>query len=87
MNLLSVNVSQPRALNIDGRSYETGIYKQAVAGPVRLARLGLAGDGQADLKAHGGPHRAIYAYPQENYAYWADKLNRDDFQLANLAKI
>jgi MOSC domain-containing protein YiiM len=30
----------------------------------------LAGDGQADLRVHGGPNKAVYAYPQEHYAFW-----------------
>lgn len=80
MILRSVNASQPLAVEIDGRRYHTGIYKRAVSGRLWLGRLGLAGDGQADLEAHGGPHRALYVYPQEHYAFWADELERDDFE-------
>ncbi len=32
---------------------------------------GLAGDEQADLRVHGGPDMAIYAYPSAHYAAWA----------------
>ncbi|MCY3834656.1 MAG: MOSC domain-containing protein [Chloroflexi bacterium] len=80
MKLLSVNVSRPRTVSIDGRTYSTGIYKEAVSGPVQLRRLNLDGDGQGDLKNHGGEHQAVYCYPQEHYAYWADRLARDDFE-------
>ncbi len=80
MKLLSVNVSQPQSVSINGRSYRTGIYKEAVAGKIWLSQLNLVQDGQADLKAHGGPNRAVYCYPHEHYAYWSDRLGRDDFR-------
>ena len=80
MKLLSVNVSQPKPVEFDGQDYLTGIYKQAVKGRIWLGRLNLDGDGQADLDAHGGPNRAVYCYPHENYAYWRKELQRDDFQ-------
>ena len=79
MRLLSINVAQPKAVDIDGRRYQTGIYKRHVMGRVWLGRLGLDGDGQADLQAHGGPNRAVYCYPHENYPYWAAELAREDF--------
>ncbi|MCY4063944.1 MAG: MOSC domain-containing protein [Chloroflexi bacterium] len=79
MKLLSVNVSQPKTVTIGDRSYATGIDKKAVAGPLSLKRLNLAGDGQGDLKNHGGEYQAVYCYPHEHYAYWATALARDDF--------
>ena len=79
MKLLSVNVALPKTLTFNGRSYATGIYKKSVAGRVQLKRLNLAGDGQGDLKNHGGEYQAVYCYPQEHYAFWATELARDDF--------
>lgn len=38
--------------------------------PVAVHRLGLEGDEQADLRVHGGPNRAVYAYPLSHYAFW-----------------
>jgi MOSC domain-containing protein YiiM len=32
--------------------------------------LNLVGDRQADLTVHGGPYKAVYAYPAEHYEYW-----------------
>lgn len=80
MKLLSINVSLPQAVERDGRVYQTGIYKQHVMGRVRLRRLGLDGDGQADRDAHGGPNRAVYCYGHENYRYWTAQLAWDDVQ-------
>ena len=79
MKLLSVNIAQPRALDYKGRSVMTGIYKEPVSGPVPLGREGLQGDGQADLKVHGGPDKAAYAYPIEHYSWWQQQLGRAPF--------
>ena len=35
-----------------------------------LRTLNLADDKQADLSVHGGPYKAVYAYPSEHYKYW-----------------
>ena len=70
MQLLSVNVGRPRVLNWHGREIRTAIFKQPVAGPVALAGFNLAGDEQADLRVHGGPDKAVYAYDATHYAAW-----------------
>jgi MOSC domain-containing protein YiiM len=77
MKLLSVNVALPQEVEINGRPVLTGIYKEPVFHRVRLGRLTLEGDGQADLSVHGGEHQAAYAYPIEHYAYWQAWLDRD----------
>jgi MOSC domain-containing protein YiiM len=77
MKLLSVNVALPQEIEVNGTRVLTGIYKLPVAGRVRLGRLGLDGDGQADLTVHGGEHQAAYAYPHEHYAHWQNVLGRD----------
>ncbi len=77
--LISINVGLPREIIHGGRAVSTGIFKAPVAGPVRLGRLNLAGDGQADLRVHGGTDKAVYAYPFEHYAFWAGELARNDF--------
>ena len=79
MNLISVNVGLPREITHGGQTVTTGIFKAPVAGAVFLRRLNLDGDGQADLRVHGGPDKAVYAYPFEHYAFWARELGRDGF--------
>lgn len=79
MKLISVNIGMPRPVPHEGRVVSTGIFKEPVAGPVFLRRLNLDGDGQADLRVHGGADKAVYAYPFEHYAFWAGELGRDDF--------
>lgn len=78
MKLLSVNVSMPRKVVIDDIEDQTGIFKIPVAGPVQVKYLNLAGDGQADLTVHGGPDKAVYAYPVEHLDFWGSELHRDD---------
>ena len=49
----------------------SGFVKRPVTGPVKVGTLGLRGDAQADLRVHGGPDKAVYAYALANYAAWA----------------
>lgn len=79
MKLISVNIGMPRPVPHEGRVVSTGIFKEPVTGPVFLRRLNLDGDGQADLRVHGGADKAVYAYPFEHYAFWAGELRRNDF--------
>ena len=74
MKLISLNVARPRLAVYKGTTINTGIFKEPVTGPVQLSTLNLEGDRQADLSVHGGPHKAVYAYPSEHYAYWHKEL-------------
>jgi len=74
MKVLSINVARPRIIISKGQRISTGIFKQPVEGPVMLRRLNLDGDRQADLSVHGGPAKAVYAYPSEHYPLWQKEL-------------
>jgi MOSC domain-containing protein YiiM len=74
MKLISLNVARPRLALYKGATINTGIFKQPVSGPVPLRTLNLDGDRQADLSVHGGPYKAVYAYPSEHYTFWRDEL-------------
>ena len=86
MKLLSVNVSPPREIVHAGKAVATGIFKQPVAGRIMLGTLNLAGDGQADLVAHGGLYKAAYAYPVEHYDYWKRTLGRADLSFGQFGE-
>jgi MOSC domain-containing protein YiiM len=72
--ILSVNVGLPRAASHSGGTVTTSIWKQPAERPIAVGKLNLEGDRQSDLKAHGGPNKAIYAYPHEHYSYWRQRL-------------
>ena len=74
MKIVSVNVGMPREVVWQGMTVQTGIFKEPVAGPVMISQLNLAGDKQADLTVHGGPAKAVYAYPAEHYEYWRQEM-------------
>lgn len=74
MQITSINVAMPKIVEIKGRPVLTAIYKEPVTDFIWLGKLGLAGDGQADLTVHGGEHQALYSYPLEHYGYWQNKL-------------
>jgi MOSC domain-containing protein YiiM len=74
MKLISVSVGQPREVIWKNRVVTTGIFKEAVAGRVKVNHLNIEGDRQADLTVHGGVDKAIYAYPSEHYKFWRGEL-------------
>ena len=86
--ILSVNVGQPRAIEVstpDGENHTvvTGIFKSPVDRPVQVRWWGLEGDGQADTRVfngrqvHGGERKAVYIYPAAHYAAWQRELGRE----------
>jgi MOSC domain-containing protein YiiM len=74
MKLMSLNVGQPRVVETARGSLLTSIFKEPVAERRKVIPHNVEGDRQADLTVHGGPKKAVYAYAQEHYAYWAETL-------------
>lgn len=74
MRVVSVNVGLQREYVWKGMPVQTAIFKEPVDGRVAIGSLNLTGDQQADLTAHGGPHKAVYGYPAEHYTYWKKEL-------------
>lgn len=83
MKLLSIQTGLPRAHgSADApdpmdRAWVSGFHKTVQCGELAATPTGLVGDGQADLKNHGGPDKAICAYPAEHFALWRTELNLD----------
>jgi MOSC domain-containing protein YiiM len=77
VEVLSVNVGRPRP-NPWKRTGATGIDKRPVDGPAFVAppgpkgsgQVGLAGDRVFDVRHHGGPDQAVYAYAREDLDAW-----------------
>jgi MOSC domain-containing protein YiiM len=76
VRVVSLNVGAPRLVAWRGRMISTGIFKDAVSGPVHVAGVNFDGDRQADAEVHGGPDKAVYVYPAEHYPYWRTTLDR-----------
>ena len=55
----------------------TSIFKKPTEDEVIVGPLGIKGDKQADLKAHGGSRKAIYAYSYKHYDHWGDCLKKN----------
>lgn len=73
IGLVSVNVAEPEVIGRQrGRDVLSAIKKRPViAGPtIAMTTTNLDGDRQADLRVHGGPEKAVYAYPSEHWARW-----------------
>jgi MOSC domain-containing protein YiiM len=70
-------------------SVASAIHKQSISNlqnpsSIEIGALGVKGDEQADLSAHGGIEKAIYAYPAEHYAFWNELLTRETKKLVDL---
>jgi len=82
--LCSVQTGLPNSYGCDGavdphdQPWTTGFFKTPVEGRVFVAGTNLAGDGQADLKNHGGIDKAVLAYSADHYPKWRSELRMPD---------
>jgi MOSC domain-containing protein YiiM len=74
--ILSVNVGGVREFDYHGRLAKSAIWKSPVAGRIAVRGVNLAGDDQADRKAHGGPDKVVYAYANEDAHWWQQQIGR-----------
>lgn len=79
VGLASVNVAEPGVIGaVHGQSVFSAIAKRPVtATSLYLDTLNLEGDRQADLRVHGGPYKAVYAYPAEHLPRWNAEFATD----------
>ena len=75
--LVSINAGEVSELRFDDETHESGIVKRPLAGSVRITTDGVAGDGIADPRYHGGPDQAVYAYSLGDYDWWRAETGRD----------
>jgi len=69
IQLLSVQTGRVAPLGPD--AVPSAFVKTARQDAVAVTPLGLQGDEQADLDAHGGPEKAVYGYANAHYPAWA----------------
>ena len=77
MKILSINTSPPKKINFKNKIVNTSIFKEPQNDELSVTKNGLEGDRQADLLAHGGINKAIYAYSYKHYEYWGNFLRKD----------
>jgi MOSC domain-containing protein YiiM len=73
MKVVSVNIARPATIEWRGQQLETGIYKEAVEGPIWLGAEDVAGDHVIDRRYHGGVDKACYWYSADHYSFWQEK--------------
>ena len=75
--LSSLNIGKPT--HIEGAEpWTSGIFKYPILGRVTLSQTNLQGDGQADLKVHGGPDKAVCVYSADHYPLWRQQLGVEE---------
>jgi MOSC domain-containing protein YiiM len=79
--VLSVQVG--KAAPLGPAAVPSGFVKRPVDGPIDVGSLGLQGDQQADLVAHGGLDKAVYGYSAEHYPRWLEDFPEHENILAN----
>lgn len=83
MKLLSLQIGRPEthgdshATTAGQGEWTSSIWKTAVTHPLTATVAGLQGDVQADRRVHGGPDKAINAYPAQHLTAWAQELGLD----------
>ncbi|WP_433529492.1 MOSC domain-containing protein [Micromonospora sp. CA-263727] len=75
--VVTVNVGVVTRADWAGANGRSGIDKRPVPGRVPVRPEGLVGDFISDLRNHGGPDKAVYAYASEDAAWWEAELGRD----------
>lgn len=73
-----VTVGHADAKDVFDKEWTSSIFKKPVEGKVWLGKTNLVGDEQADKKHHGGPEKAVFAYPTSHYEKWNKELDRED---------
>lgn len=74
--VVGLQAGRPRELQLGDRLVRTAIDKDPVTGSARIDTQGLEGDGQADRRIHGGPERALCAYPAIHLVWWSERWRR-----------
>lgn len=79
-------LGDPKASHPMDRPWESGMFKSVTEDPVWLSRTGLKGDEVADKINHGGPEKAVFAYPVQHYEQWQKELNLDAIDIGGMGE-
>lgn len=76
MYVAELSVGRPETHQWGRRPVTTAIVKKPVQEPLKLFVQQFEGDGQADLRHHGGEDKAVCVYPASHYNWWEQELER-----------
>ncbi|MCG1027976.1 MOSC domain-containing protein [Virgibacillus halodenitrificans] len=79
-------IGTENASNPMERPWESGMFKQAVDDKVWLTKTGFTGDEVADTKNHGGPEKAVFAYPIKHYTSWKEELDLESIDMSAMGE-
>lgn len=68
------------------RPWKSGIFKEEQQGEVWLGETGFINDEIGDTKNHGGPEKAVFAYPKKHYEFWRDELELDSIGVSAMGE-
>ncbi len=71
----SIHTGRPQTYTDQQGTWSSAIFRQRVAGPVRLELSGLEGDEVADKKHHGWPNMAVCCHTMDDYVFWQERLD------------
>lgn len=69
MKVLSVNISKPTTIIINGKEEQTGYFKEPVDS-IFLGTTDVKDDSVIDREHHGGEDKACYLYGYNHYDFW-----------------
>ncbi|WP_432799121.1 MOSC domain-containing protein [Poriferisphaera sp. WC338] len=78
--ILSLFIGKPKDLGTPSgtdwhnKPWRSAIFKESTTEPIHLDTLGHHGDGVQETKFHGGPDKALLAYPANHYTYWQQQF-------------
>jgi MOSC domain-containing protein YiiM len=76
MRIVAVFVGMPRTVSAPGGALFTAGAKSSVESAF-LRREGFDGDGQGNLRHHGGRDRTVCVYPFDHYGWWKSSRGFD----------
>ncbi|HRN42452.1 MAG TPA: MOSC domain-containing protein [Vicingus sp.] len=78
MKVLSVNISKPQTITVNGKEELTGYFKNPVE-TIYLGKTDVKEDSVVDREHHGGEDKACYLYGFNHYEFWKNKYPQTAF--------
>jgi MOSC domain-containing protein YiiM len=87
--ILSIQIGKIKTIqdeSLKEKQWTTGSFKEPIDEEVTVTKAGIIGDEVADLRYHGGEHKAIFANSYENYPSWREYLGDVSLTFGALAE-